>query len=1177
MSRFIDHWAAHYADPGAAVAAFFPDAVAAAASVGALLESAPELDGQRYYLPTLTGKRDRKQFALGSIEQHKDGTSWPAITFKSYKGASIYWTPRDAAFREWQATRGAPVAVSDNARALARATADAAIAAAHAQAAERDREEQAGRAAAAAAAVAAWSASVPADDAHSYLVRKGVRSHGLRVASADVRAELLTADGWKALRAVRAGDLLVPVYDQAGTLMNLQRIDRDGRKLFLAGGAVQGGHFRIDGTSGRTVLAEGYATAATWAEVTGDAVVVAFSAGNLAPVASSCGAHLVAADNDPSGTGVRAAQATGLPYMAPPTVGMDWQDWAAANGRDVMVALLAIGVPVCRPADLVRRAANDDTNPDAAPVFTDLASLPRVELTGREAVWFNRLAKETDPLQVAAVAWAICRKRAVTVPVQTTVDALLDRIATAAGPALHRATVTAMARVLNRWTAIRRTRALGHVTIPADVLARHRHEVHASLPVLAGEDFRGVIVLWAPMGAGKTQLVGRPFADHARSTGGRFVAVTHRRSLVAELARRLACAHYGDVLRETAFAVDALATCLPSVTKKAHAQIFDEVEYLFIDEVAQVLRFLESNVACRTEDGTNADVYDRLRSMVQLARCVVVADAGADRRTVEFIEACRPGEQFRIIEVEPQDQGLTATVGYGADAVAAVYGEAAARIADGQRLMIACESERRVAEVAKLLEGVGARVLAVTASNRGNVEQSQFWADPEGVSREFDAVVHSPVISSGMSIEHCSLPHFDHGVFVGGGHAIAPGDAAQMMRRVRYLRTWSVAFVANSLRGQDDPESMLEGMSDAERVEGGDTATTEFDAFVAGIKADNNAARGDFAAGLLWQLERSGIAIKPLPDSVDAADADVVKELRDQLDVERRAAIKGAFDLTADQARTLRASEGRTQAQSDALVRHSIQQALGVDEVTDEALDVFDDGRGPRRLDRFAAAVYGTAERRDDGRNLSQRRFTKARVVAYRFLFGGTEVRPGLRVDDDMAEALVRRMIERRHLFVWLGIAPGRFGAAQRVGKDGKRAVFPMPKAPQKDVGELFRAMGLELKRRQNRHSGGQCYELSEAVFLKVKAWAERRGSHSSRVYVLSKNTPTVTVEYPTVVGRAWHAVRRELIRLQRSGALTVITGRSQILSELHRSGRSGHAWLTYRWWVEEIEPGLAA
>ena len=131
------------------------------------------------------------------------------------------------------------------------------------------------------------------------------------------------------------GTLIVPMR-VGHELVNVQKIDADGQKLFLSG-PTKNAVCRLGNHHARQCwLVEGYATALTVREALRIArldasVVCCFSAGNLKSVASLMGTH-VYADNDKSGTGQSAAQATGLPWVMPPEVGMDANDLMVAQG-----------------------------------------------------------------------------------------------------------------------------------------------------------------------------------------------------------------------------------------------------------------------------------------------------------------------------------------------------------------------------------------------------------------------------------------------------------------------------------------------------------------------------------------------------------------------------------------------------------------------------------------------------------------------------------------------------------------------------------------------------------------------------------------------------------------------------------------------------------------------------
>jgi putative DNA primase/helicase len=181
----------------------------------------------------------------------------------------------------------------------------------------REAEEEARHTAARERASKVWDTSLPASDNHPYLVKKGVRNHGLRLFKEQ---------------------LLVPLRDVTGTLHSLQFIDGGGNKLFLSGGRVAGCFYLIGTPMERICICEGYATGASIYEATGHAVAVAFNCGNLLPVAQVMRQKFTAtelvmcADNDtqtpgnPGLTKAREAATSVGAFLAIPPCHGDFND-----------------------------------------------------------------------------------------------------------------------------------------------------------------------------------------------------------------------------------------------------------------------------------------------------------------------------------------------------------------------------------------------------------------------------------------------------------------------------------------------------------------------------------------------------------------------------------------------------------------------------------------------------------------------------------------------------------------------------------------------------------------------------------------------------------------------------------------------------------------------------------
>jgi putative DNA primase/helicase len=181
----------------------------------------------------------------------------------------------------------------------------------------READEAQRRKAARDKALLIWKSSLLASDSHTYLVKKGVRSHGLRL---------------------HKGLLVIPMRDSGGNLHSLQFIDGDGNKRFLSGGRKKGCYFALGSPVESLCIAEGFATAAAIHESTGLPVAVAFDAGNLLTVALSLRKKfpnikiILCADNDvetPGNPGLTKAQeaaaACGALLAVPPIAG-DFND-----------------------------------------------------------------------------------------------------------------------------------------------------------------------------------------------------------------------------------------------------------------------------------------------------------------------------------------------------------------------------------------------------------------------------------------------------------------------------------------------------------------------------------------------------------------------------------------------------------------------------------------------------------------------------------------------------------------------------------------------------------------------------------------------------------------------------------------------------------------------------------
>ncbi len=389
--------------------------------------------GIRFTQPIIADGTLHRYHVEGDKPHRRNG--WAVLWVDGVKPAGAFGCKKRLGDGAIKWTTSKAVRVTPEERTAMRDAAARRAAAAHARAA-----------AAAERAQALWATAVEAPDDHPYLRRKGVRSHGLR----EGPWEIVNPDTGEVTR-ITARALLVPIRDPGKTIHSLQaifpsrsaKLGRD--KDFLPGGAKRGLFFTIGRPVADTFfVCEGYATGASIHECTGHAVVVAFDAGNLAPVARVLRGRfpnhriVIAADNDTATKGnpgvtyaTAAATEVGALLVVPGADGADWNDVHAAGGPDevrrqidaVLAPPTAAAAAPIEPevsahlredAQELPAAAEDDDLPVARidnPFFTilgydhDVYFFQTKEKRQVTAVTRGEIGSETTLLTLAPLQW----------------------------------------------------------------------------------------------------------------------------------------------------------------------------------------------------------------------------------------------------------------------------------------------------------------------------------------------------------------------------------------------------------------------------------------------------------------------------------------------------------------------------------------------------------------------------------------------------------------------------------------------------------------------------------------------------------------------------------------------------------------------------------------------------
>jgi putative DNA primase/helicase len=599
---------------------------------------------------------------------------------------------------------------------------------------------------------------------------------------------------------------------------------------------------------------------------------------------------------------------------------------------------------------------------------------------------------------------------------------------------------------------IRRHDAARHNCLTVTDLAHVRISDHLS----------GVLIVKAPMGSGKTQTIGKPFIDQAKANQKTVMAIAHRVTLIGELAQRLNLPDYRTRKAGDIAAAGAVAVCLPSTARADIREEMPAAQYLFIDEVSQVLKFLEAADYCRAGGGTSRDVYNRLEQLVRDAEAVIVADADIDARTLLFLEKCRPNEQFTIVTMEERATDKRALMHRD---IGAVLDAISLELMTGGKVWLACESAHRARYYADKYRREGHKVLCITAENKMGPDETAFLANPETISRAYDIVVSSPVISSGMSIEHKGAPHFTLGAYIGCGTSTDPREAKQSLGRVRYLTRFLTGLDYSNLTGGQNVEGIKAGAEGAAEIERAPIAWTNFDSYAAGIKAEAANAKADFAAGLWWVLEAAGWQLERPEDPEDTSKKHIATEAAKAGKDARALELIEAEPMNRHQS-DLMGKAARNQPMEIRYQASQMRAALGKLDLTRADVDFWDNGRGRSKIAGFEDLIGAEVFLPQDSEILSARRFRDARRNLLPALFSGIDLRG--KITAEQATMVLDRVMTKPEVFAAAGIVGAKYRAQYKT-KDGRLQPVKRPERPGQELRDILARCGLDVIEKRER------------------------------------------------------------------------------------------------------------
>ncbi|EOX3456158.1 plasmid replication protein, CyRepA1 family [Vibrio cholerae] len=437
---------------------------------------------------------------------------------------------------------------------------------------------------------------------------------------------------------------------------------------------------------------------------------------------------------------------------------------------------------------------------------------------------------------------------------------------------------------------------------------------------------KGPVILRAGMGSRKSSKAIRQLMREAE----RGILTAHRQTLTHDLYRTMADAksydllgkdrdmiHYQDQgIGEVAPYAKKLVCCINSIIKGIFRPLVTDHDFFGMDEATQTLRSVLTGNAMAYP----VEVYNYMKlAIASTTSTVLLCDADANDHLITLLERAndlRPGlglekwEKINVIdlpvsvEVECEDKTMS-KIRIDHSEPNTVFLQIQEAIENGERVLLATDSTRFAEQVREFVlehnkslkkNCAHKRVLYVSQDTKPEIEVKEFQDNPEVKAKLYEALIYSPAISSGVSI---NVRHFTRhfGVFYG---EIAPSDAIQMLRRDRKATQFTLGLGSMNHNRETDLMRMVRGFIEVSKdatcklnIEEGTyclgTHDTEFNRARMEMMVEENRARSDFSNQLLRILEADGYQVHRLcsDELTMQLGAAVRKEMQELIDIRK--------------------------------------------------------------------------------------------------------------------------------------------------------------------------------------------------------------------------------------------------------------------------------------------------
>jgi phage/plasmid primase-like uncharacterized protein len=283
----------------------------------------------------------------------------------------------------------------------------------------------------------------------------------------------------------------------------------------------------------------------------------------------------------------------------------------------------------------------------------------------------------------------------------------------------------------------------------------------------------GIHLVRSPIGTGKTAIVEQLVSQNPKQS---ILFTTHLISLVESAAQRLKLTSYNRCDNYDLQIEHQLAICLNSLGKLTAEGALRPYDIVIIDEIEQVLARLTSPIDQKPL------VFSVLQHVMSQAKILICLDAHLSKTTASLIQRFCPDKPVTIHfnDYEPDHKRQI----YFHDSQESLQMTAMLALEKGKKVYLTFNSKNEASKTWKAFNTAfpGKKGLYISGDNTGDAENQAFFNDVNAVSKQYDFLICTPSVSTGVSIDN---GHFD---FVGGifnSQINTANDCMQALGRVR--------------------------------------------------------------------------------------------------------------------------------------------------------------------------------------------------------------------------------------------------------------------------------------------------------------------------------------------------------------------------------------------------------